>query len=137
MKSGHLLNPNLSADDLSAIEEILRSNEISLVGYDSSTLDELQPDIDLGIVALPLPEGSEPIVNDRVESFVARGIRVVSIWLRRSDGGLPAIIGDCGSSVVSIGSSDMAQALSGDGGEVWELSSGDERPVQPTPRNRC
>lgn len=137
MKCGHLLNPNLSDADRSAIEDILQSNGFSFVDYGSLDLDQLQPGFDVGIVALPLDEGTEPIINDRVGRFISRGIRVVSIWLRRSEDGLPTIIADCGSSVVATGSSDMAQALSGDGGEVWELSSGDERPLQPTPRNRC
>lgn len=138
MGKAFIFNEHLGDDDRAVIEAAIRAAEYDPVYGVPADVSSLDPERDLGVVALPVAAEEFSVINARTQMFAGAGVRVVGIWLHDEDGdatGIPEGIGKYGTSV-DVGSPELASVLHGEV-DVWEGPLGSGRPMPTTKRNKC
>ena len=138
MPKAYILNDHLNANDRRIIEEAINGAGCTPINGAPANVSTLDPNVDVGVVGLPVAFEDEETVNVRMQAFAGCGIRIVCIWLHNEDGigvGVPEGVGNYGMTV-DIGSPDLSGVLQGDM-DTWEEPGGALRPVPLTRRNRC
>ncbi|MBM6596526.1 hypothetical protein [Microvirga pudoricolor] len=134
MPKAYVLNEKLSNADREAIAGLLTQNGYSPHFGFPENLPALNPQVDIGVVCLPIDLSEQSSLQEYIQALMAAGIRVVSIWLHPADA-LPLGVEKFGSAAVAIDSPKVKEALQGEA--IWEGASGEQRPQQPMTRNRC
>jgi hypothetical protein len=136
MPTAIVLNDALSPVDRAAVDAILKQHGYEPVYSTPDDLSKLNPASDIGVVCLPVDIGEQAAVDDKIKKFAAAGIRVVGIWLHAQEGvTLPAGLKKFGFSAVGLSSPKLPDVLAGE--VQWEEPSGQKRPTQNVPRNKC
>jgi hypothetical protein len=134
MPGAYIFNEHLSASDRASLGQLLARYGYDPIYHIPDDLSGLDPEVDLGIVCLPIAAADQTTIAKRVGAFVAAGIRVISIWLH-DEGSLPEVIKKFGFSSIRIDSPEVEKVFKRE--PVWEEASGAPRASQPVPRNKC
>ncbi|WP_418610302.1 hypothetical protein [Gluconobacter cerinus] len=137
MTKAHVLNKTLSSEDRRAIQDILEARRFEVVFGMPADFLVLSGSDAIGVICLPAAEADSELLAERARDFAGVGLRVIGIWLHDETEDLPTALGDFGSAVVTMGSTELDRVLHESAAAVWERPGGARRADQPTPRNKC